>query len=59
MPQILINNACPNLMLSAALVKPFLKKDKIAVQAWCSKVHDIVKDPNIGCPVCHIDPVAH
>jgi len=59
MPQIQINNACPNLMLSATIVKPFLGKEKIAVQAWCSKVHDGVKDPNIGCPVCHQDQVAH
>jgi hypothetical protein len=59
MPQILTNNACPNLMLSATVVKPILRKEKIGVQAWCSKVHDIVKDPNVGCPVCHQDQVPH
>ncbi len=54
-PQIQINNACPNMMLSASIAKPFLRKQKTMVEAWCSKVHDRVKDPNIGCPVCHQD----
>jgi hypothetical protein len=59
MPQIQINNACPNLLLSAAIFKSVLRKEKIVVQAWCSKVHDLVKDPNVGCPVCHQDQVSH
>ncbi|HSN95112.1 MAG TPA: hypothetical protein VLR89_08640 [Anaerolineaceae bacterium] len=59
MPQIQTNNACPNLMLSADIVKPFLRPEKISVQAWCTKVHDLVKDPNIGCPVCHQDQQTH
>ncbi|MEA4812068.1 MAG: hypothetical protein VB108_05830 [Anaerolineaceae bacterium] len=53
MPQILANNACPNLMLSVTINKPFLGKQKTLVKAWCSQIHTAVKDPNVGCPVCH------
>ena len=54
MPGILINNACPNMVLSADMSRVlFMRKRKIS--AYCVKAHGQVKDPNVGCELCHKD----
>jgi len=27
---------------------------RIRVKAWCSRSHGIVRNPNIGCSLCHL-----
>jgi len=51
-PGILTNNACQNMVLSAS-VKNLLGIKKVKVAAYCLKSHRAVKDPNIGCELCH------
>jgi hypothetical protein len=51
-PGILLNNACTHLALTVVPVKQ-LFKTKMKVFAYCSRVHDYVRDPNIGCGQCH------
>ncbi len=47
-----MNNACQNMVLSAS-VKNLLGIKKVQVAAYCLKSHRAVKDPNIGCELCH------
>jgi hypothetical protein len=53
-PAILLANACPNMVLTAAIEKRFLIFPKrVKVTAYCTKTHDKVKEPKIGCGSCH------
>jgi len=52
LPDYLINNSCENLVYSVFIHK-FLFKNRIKVKAYCSKVHQPVRDPNVGCGHCH------
>jgi hypothetical protein len=51
-PAILANNGCPHMVLSAT-IKNFLGHKSVRVDAYCTKSHQTVKDPNVGCDVCH------
>ncbi len=51
-PGILMNNGCPHMVLSASAIK-FLGRKTVRVDAYCTKSHKAVKDPNVGCDVCH------
>jgi hypothetical protein len=53
-PDILLANACPNLMLHARVGKGMLGlTQKIEVEAACRKFHVGVAKPKIGCGHCH------
>ncbi len=53
-PDILRQNACPNLVLDAAAQKGFLGLGhKVKVSGWCSEYFLDVKNPAIGCGHCH------
>lgn len=54
-PDILQANACPNMILTGSIKKLFGKK-KIKISAYCTKAHKIVKEPKIGCGLCHEIP---
>jgi len=51
-PDILRNNACPNLILSVTS-RRLLSRIRMKVFAYCTVSHKPVKDPNIGCGHCH------
>lgn len=51
-PDIQLNNNCPNLVLTTYIGKVWFKKH-MKVKASCSKTLLSVKDPNIGCGHCH------
>ena len=40
------------MVLSASVIK-FLGRKTVRVDAYCTKSHKAVKDPNVGCDVCH------
>ena len=52
-PTILQNNACPNMALTTYFQKALFGK-RIRVKAWCSRSHGIVRNPNVGCGLCHL-----
>ena len=52
-PAILQNNACPNMALTTYFQKSLFGK-RIRVKAWCSRSHGIVRNPNVGCGLCHL-----
>jgi hypothetical protein len=54
-PQIIHANACPNMVLSGNVVK-FIGLKKVKVKAYCTKSHQTVKEPKIGCGQCHALP---
>lgn len=51
-PAITRNNSCENMVLTTSVGKVWFK-DAIQVKAYCTKSHESVKDPNVGCSVCH------
>jgi hypothetical protein len=53
-PGILRANSCQHLQLRPAVTRPlpFLKKH-VQVSAYCSKTHQDVPEPQIGCGECH------
>lgn len=53
-PEILLANACPSMILHPRLVRsfPFIRK-QIQVDAFCSKTERVVTEPHIGCGECH------
>jgi hypothetical protein len=53
-PDILRNNACPNLVLTVAPTKLLFVK-RIKLFTYCTVSHGPVQDPNIGCGHCHLD----
>jgi len=40
-------------MVLSAAIKSFLGRKSVRVDAYCTKSHQNVKDPNIGCDICH------
>ncbi len=58
LPDYLRHNSCQNLVYSVFIGK-VLFKQRMKVKAWCSKSHELVRDPNIGCGHCHeLDPLS-
>ena len=51
-PGILINNGCQYMVLSGKIKRSLFSK-RIQVSAYCTKSHSEVKDPNVGCEICH------
>ncbi len=54
-PSIVLANACPNMILSGE-VRKVLGKKKVKIIAYCSKTHEMVKEPKVGCGMCHSLP---
>jgi len=53
-PDILLANACPNLVLDARVGKRLLGLvHKVEVTGWCSEYFLEVDRPAIGCGHCH------
>jgi len=54
LPEILLANACPYLVLEPRLERsfPFLKR-LVRVKSFCSKTQRKGFDPHIGCGECH------
>ena len=53
-PDITKANACEHQQLQARVVRRFLGlKREVEVSATCSKSHEKVEDPHIGCGQCH------
>lgn len=53
-PEILRQNACPNMTLDASVKKGFLGfGTTIEVHGWCSEYFLEAKDPAVGCGHCH------
>lgn len=56
-PAILRANACPNMVLTAAVKPGFLKIGRgVKITAFCTKSRIAVKEPEIGCGSCHTIP---
>jgi hypothetical protein len=53
-PAILLANACPNMVLRAAVNKGILGLGRsIKISAYCTLVEKNVEHPEIGCGKCH------
>lgn len=53
-PSIKLANACPNIILTPEVKKPFLiGRRQVKVTAFCTKSQQLVKEPKIGCGICH------
>lgn len=53
-PDITRANACPHMILSGEVKPSFLGLNKrVNVSAYCTKSHQDVKDPYVGCSECH------
>lgn len=53
-PDILLANACPNMVLDGKVNRGVLGKGKkVVVSAYCNFVHQMVPEPHIGCGHCH------
>ena len=53
-PDILLANACPNLVLDARVSKRLLGLvQRVEVSGWCSEYFLDVEQPTIGCGHCH------
>ncbi len=53
-PDIVRANSCEHMTLSAEIAKGFLGLGRrVRVQAYCTKTHQDVKDPYVGCGECH------
>lgn len=53
-PDILLANACPSMILSASVNRKLLIfKKTVNVSAYCTKSHGNVENPFIGCGLCH------
>ena len=56
-PEVLQANACPHMVLSGEISNTFLgMKKKVKITAYCTKTHQAVKEPKIGCGQCHTLP---
>ena len=57
-PGILRANACPNLILEGEVSRTLLGlRRTVKVTAFCTKSHQRVAEPHIGCGQCHTLPV--
>jgi hypothetical protein len=53
-PDILMANTCPNMVLKPSLVRRFpFTKQHVRVVAYCLKTSHLVEEPYIGCGECH------
>jgi hypothetical protein len=53
-PEILLDNACPTMVLSPLLERPFpFLKRQVQVRAFCTQTKQEGFDPHIGCGQCH------
>jgi hypothetical protein len=53
-PDIVRANSCEHMVLSAEIAKGFLGLHRhVKVSAYCTKTHQDVKDPYVGCGKCH------
>jgi hypothetical protein len=53
-PGILRANACPYMVLEGAVERTFLGlRRRMRVSAFCEKSQRVVKEPYIGCGICH------
>jgi hypothetical protein len=53
-PQIVLANACPNLILDAEAKSGFLGLGRgVKVSARCTRTGEVVEEPEIGCGLCH------
>ena len=54
-PDILRQNACPNLLLEARISKTFLGlREQVQVYAVCTNKMTEVENPAVGCGECHL-----
>jgi hypothetical protein len=51
-PQILLANGCPHMLLKATVVRQFLVLKRVKVEAYCEKNHVDVAEPRVGCGDC-------
>jgi len=53
-PAIKLANACPNMVLTPHIQKGMrVLKRKVKVTAYCTKSQSDVKEPKVGCGICH------
>lgn len=53
-PSIKLANACPHMVLTPQIKRPFLiGKRQVKITAYCTKAQKNVKEPRIGCGICH------
>ncbi|MBG0787137.1 MAG: hypothetical protein H0S79_18740 [Anaerolineaceae bacterium] len=53
-PEILLANSCPNMILTSEIKKGLLGIGrKVEISAYCKKTHRDVKNPYVGCGECH------
>jgi len=53
-PDILLANACPHLVLQPQLDRPFpFTKQRVKISSYCTKTSRSRFDPHIGCGECH------
>ncbi|NIM92483.1 MAG: hypothetical protein GTO18_02050 [Anaerolineales bacterium] len=53
-PRIVLANACPNMVLEARAKSGFLGIGKnVEITATCTRSLEKVKEPEIGCGLCH------
>jgi hypothetical protein len=56
-PEILLANACTNLVLIPQLARSFpFTRQQVRVKAFCSKTQRAGFDPHVGCGECHALP---
>ena len=54
LPDILLANACPHMILDARVVKRFFGlKQRVEVSGWCKEHFLEVEHPHVGCGHCH------
>lgn len=51
-PDILRNNACPNMTILAYIDKSWFRK-RMKFTAYCFRSHQDVRNPIVGCGHCH------
>ncbi len=55
-PRIVMANACKHMVLEAKVSKGFLGFGRgVNVTAYCTRSHQDVREPEIGCGQCHLD----
>jgi hypothetical protein len=53
-PDIVKANTCPHMILSGEIKSGFLGiGQKVKISAYCTKSHQVVEDPFVGCSECH------
>lgn len=51
-PQILLRNACPHLLLKAEVESRWLVLQRVKVEAYCELKQAPVAEPRVGCGEC-------